>query len=101
VDVDLHGLSGEQFLDARDVVAEEMTAHVILMRVGHQRAGEAHVLRGRQVRDGVDLPGGIHHHALAAGPVAHEIHEVLHRPQLDLLEVEPGSRHQYPLTHTR
>ena len=99
VHVDLRGVLGEQLGDARNVVTEQVAAHVILVSVGDQHSGEPHVVGGHEVRDAVDLPRRVDHHALAARLVADEIHEVLHRAQLDLLQVE-ARRHQYPGTQT-
>src|SRR5258707_9787947 len=66
------------------------------MRMRHQRAGEPHVVGLRGVDDRVDLPRGIHHDALAGHRVADEIDEVLHRSQLELLEIDSRLAHGVP-----
>ena len=86
--VDLDGDAREQLLDAGDVEAEQMPAHVILMGVGDERAEELHVVPLHLIDDGVDLPRRVHHHALARLGVADEIHEVLHRAELHLLQID-------------
>jgi hypothetical protein len=55
--------------------------------MGHERARDRHVVGGGGVQDGVDLPRGIDHHALLRHGITHEIDEVLHGPELHLLDV--------------
>ena len=97
MDVDLERHAREQFLDAGDAAGHaprgEAAADVVLMGVSHQRAGEPHAVGLGGVDDRVDLPRGIHHDALAGHRVADEIDEVLHRPQLELLEIDSRLGH--------
>src|SRR5205807_3737902 len=63
---------------------------------------------GGRVDNGVDLPRRVDHHALARDGVAHEVDEVLHGAQLELLEVEAivpglhdGSCYRTPVDYAR
>ena len=95
VDVDLGPDSFEQLLDAGDAARHapvgQAPAHVILVGVRDQRAGDADAVGLGRAHDGVDLPGGVHDDALARLAVPHEVDEVLHGTELHLPEVElPG-----------
>jgi hypothetical protein len=100
VDVDLERDAGEQLLDAGDPAGHaprgEAAADVILVRVRDQGAGEPHAVGLRGIDDRVDLPRGIDHDALARDRIADEVDEVLHRPQLELLEVDSRFAHGFP-----
>src|SRR5439155_19812350 len=67
---------------------EEMPPDVILVRVGHERPRDPHPVGLGRSDDRLDLPRRIDHDALACLAVAHEVDEVLHRPELHLLEVQ-------------
>src|SRR6059036_775467 len=100
VDVDLEREAGEQLLDARDPAGHaprgEAPADVILVRVRDQRAGEPHAVGLRGIDDRVDLQRGIDDDAFARDRIADEIDEVLHRPQLELLQIDSRLAHLWP-----
>src|SRR5262249_59323252 len=95
------GVAGQELLDARDVEAEQVSAYVVLVGVGDEHAAELHAVGLHGVDDAVDVPRRIDHHALTSRRIPDQIHEVLHRAQLHLLEVD-GVAHwsQNPSTHT-
>jgi hypothetical protein len=66
---------------------------VILVGVGDERARDRHALGLGGLDDRVDLPRRVDHDALARLRIADEIDEVLHRPQLHLLQVDRLVRH--------
>src|SRR5207244_4211654 len=112
VHVDLGRHPGQQLLDARDASGHaprgQAAPDVVLVRVGHQRTDQRHVVGGGRVDNGVDLPRRVDHHALARDGVAHEVDEVLHGAQLELLEVEAivpglhaGSCYRTPVDYAR
>src|SRR5206468_12566479 len=100
VDVHLERDAREQLLHAGDAAGHpprgEAAADVILMGVRHQRAGEPHAVGPRRVDDRVDLPRGVHHHAFARDRIADEIDEILHRPQLELSQIDSRLAHLWP-----
>src|SRR5438093_10414181 len=65
-----------------------MPPDVILVRVGHERPRDPHPVGLRRSDDRLDLPRRIDHDALACLAVAHEVDEVLHRPELHLLKIQ-------------
>src|SRR5262245_44180436 len=71
----------------------EAPADVVLVRVRDQRARDRHAPRLGGLDDRVDLPGRIDDDALARYRVANEIDEILHRPELHLLEIDRVVRH--------
>ncbi len=73
--------------DARDVVAEEMPADVVLVRVRDEHAGQTHIVGLDLLDDGVDLPRRVDSHALPGLGVADQVDEVLHGAQLHLPQV--------------
>ena len=66
------------------------------MGVRHQRAGEPHAVGFRRIDDRVDLPCGVDDDALARHRIADEVDEVLHRPELELFEVDALLTHEFP-----
>jgi hypothetical protein len=84
-----------------EIAPPEQLAHavgVVLVRVGEQDPREALAVDGAGLLDGVHVPGRIHddHVALSLGP--HEVDEVLHRTERELVQEElcghgcPGGR---------
>ena len=104
VHVHLGADAAEQLLDARDVEPEEMAADVVLVRVSHQHAAELHAVLLDLIDDRVDLPRGIDDDAVPRLRVPDQVHEVLHRAQLELPQVDRVAHRysvQYPSTQTR
>src|SRR5207248_1845681 len=66
------------------------------MGVRHQRAGEPHAVGFRRIDDRVDLPRGVDDDALARHRIADEVDEVLHRPEVELFEVDALLTHEFP-----
>src|SRR5207245_1258202 len=90
-------------LPAAPAPAAEAAAHVILVGGREERAGERDAPGLRGLHDGVDLPRRVDDHALARLRIADEVDEILHRPQLHLLEVDRLVRHGHhptPVTPT-
>src|SRR5439155_25261319 len=91
VDVDLRLHALQQLFDAGNAAGHapgfEAPADVILVSMGDERAGDRHALRLGGLDNRVDLPRWVDHHALAGLRVADEIDEILHRPQLLLLQI--------------
>src|SRR4029077_8285958 len=97
VDVDFRLHAPQQVLDARDAPGHaprrKTAAHVVLVGMRNERARDRHAPGLGGLDDRVDLPGGIDDHALARHRIADEIDEVLHRPELHLLEIDRVVRH--------
>jgi len=93
----LHAL--EQLLEAGDAPRHpprlEAPTHMVLVGVGDEGARERHAVGLGSLHDRVDLPGRVHDDALAGLGVADEIDEVLHRPELHLLEVDRARVHVF------
>src|SRR5215471_8176924 len=71
-----------------NVVAKDLAAGMILMRVGDEHLGDGvAVLLGR-LHNALNLPGWINYCRLARYRVANEIDVVLHRSAFHLLQVE-------------
>ena len=99
--VDRHLGELEEVGDARDLVAEQVPAHVVGVVVGGERAGEVHAVGGQDVEDGLRVVRRVDHHGLARLAVADQVDEVDHllgdrivlgdvHPGEDLAEVEAG-----------
>ena len=95
--VDLRRQSLQKLLDARNAAWHapglEAAADVVLVGVGDQRAGDRHAAGLGRFDDRLDLPCRVDDDALTRLRVADEIDEVLHRPQLHLLQVDRLVRH--------
>src|SRR5438093_668780 len=78
----------QQLNDPWNVVAKDLAAGMILMRMRDEHLGEGvAVLLGR-LHNALNLPGWIDYCRLARCRIADEIDVVLHRPAFHLLQVE-------------
>ena len=77
-----------------DRLAEGLTAHVVGVIVGHQRARDLEALPARRGEDAIDVPRGIDHEALPRVGVPDEVDEVGHRggDVVPLREVAAGQQ---------
>ena len=88
VDVDLRALALEQFGDPRNAPAAHAAAAMIRVVVGHERRGHREALELHVFQQRVDLPGRVDERDFAGHVRTNHIGEVLHRPDLNLLDVQ-------------
>jgi hypothetical protein len=62
-----------------DVMAHQIAADVIGVKVGDQRAFQRHVVLRQRVEDGVDIPRRVDRYRVTRRAVADQVDEVLHR----------------------
>ncbi len=88
--VDIHlGLDLLQQLSRPlDVIPAKVTPQMILVVMGHQRLGNGEPVLPGDTDEGGDIPGRVYHQGFTTHRVADQVGEVLHRPDLDLFEIE-------------
>ena len=88
VGVDLHRALFEQFDDAGDAASAHAAADVVGVVVRGEGGGEGVVLLVDVGEEAVDVPCGVHHRHLTRRAGTHEVGEVGHGADLNLLDDE-------------
>src|SRR5207245_4692349 len=81
------------------LVAHEAPGQVVGMEVGDQILRDAVAVALRGAHDRIDVPGRVHHRRLVRVRVTEQVDVVLHRTELELLEVD-GELHGRPPVHS-